>query len=377
MPFTVRLTTFPAVLENIDASIEELSSVGLLGSQVAITPPQGDWFATFNPFVAPERQLNVDLIHTLAGDIHIGFVLSADGKWLAMFPKDGTAVIIDAERGAKICTLTWKPPHNRPYSWRRSRISNGGEYLAVKGHGSILVWDICNQRILHSFRSAEDGAEHFVGFEFFHSDLCFAGLNARGGLTLWELRTGLVLKCITLIDPYSGSLVQTEISFSGDDKFVAGQTSSGLCIWEIWSGELVDRFLGHHASVFRLEFNPNGHCLMTMTRDEVKLWDTSALNVPSLPGVKAKTIDAFKSLSRCTSTLMHLGPYFVFSWDLWVVREVENRFYFLDVQTSQTQLMLQCHDEWGVILHFDFRKGVLVTKHSDSRLRLWKISTVC
>jgi len=284
-------TTFPTVLERIDISIEELSSVGLLGSQVAIIPPQGDWFATFNPFVTPERQLNVDLVHTLAVGITIGHVLSADGKWLAVFPNNGTATLIDTEIGAKICTLTWKPPHNRPFAFRGSRFSNGGEYLAVKGHGHILVWDICNQLILHSFRSTEDGAEHVVGFEFFLSDLCFAGLNARGELTVWELKTGLVLKHISLFDPYSGCVAQTGFSFSGDNNFVVGQTSAGvICIWDIYSGELVDRFLGHHAPMVYFAFNPDGYGLISMTRDEVKLWDTPALNVPLLPGMKSKRL---------------------------------------------------------------------------------------
>jgi len=75
----------------------------MLGPHVLIVPSQGDWFAAFNPRVAPERQLNINLVYTFKyGESPSCVRFSDDGTFLAI-GWDRSVQIFDIGKGA----VTW------------------------------------------------------------------------------------------------------------------------------------------------------------------------------------------------------------------------------------------------------------------------------
>ncbi len=119
-----------------------------------------------------------------------------------------------------------------------------------------------------------------------------------------------------------------------------------MYIWESSSGELVRLC----SALWRwpdINFTSDGKGIVGWTRDEMKIWDITALNSPSLPGLNIQTKE---SLSKCApTTKTRLGSndtICAVSYDgQWVVSASENRIWFWDAQTSQKRLMIQAYGQ--------------------------------
>lgn len=170
-----------------------------------------------------------------------------------------------------------------------------------------------------------------------------------------ELTTGRVCNSITLADPFSDSPVSSWFTISVDDRLVAAGTSAGdVCIWEISSGNLVDRFPAFQLPVDVLEFTPNGKGLLCWTwgQQEWASWDITALDSSLLPSVDSNSVasdSAFQSLSKCKSSSavpLRSGYRRELTGD-WIFEISGSRLYFQDLQTKEARLMLQAHNDDG------------------------------
>jgi len=339
-----------------------------------------------NPHVPPERQLNVNLVHTFVNtepEFFNPIRFSADGKWLALNTLDGVT-IFNTETSADIWSV-----HGQ---FRRFYLSPDGKYLAVQEYDTLplSVWDVVAQNFIFEIPNEDDS---LITAEFFRTGPYIATLSGIGVFSLWEIKTEQLLKKTRLVSPQGfRPEFKHESSVSLNENFVAGALDDGIVyIWEPSSGECV-----RLCSAFSMwpapdiNFTSDGKGIVGWTRDKMKIWDITALNFPSLPGLNIQTKE---TLSKCApTTTTRLGSHETIravSYDgRWVVSASESRVWFWDAQTSQKRLMFQACEQSGSVkmIVLSPQGGLLATLSSNSMdgspfdretIKLWRYSTVC
>ena len=69
--------------------------------------------------------------------------------------------------------------------------------------------------------------------------------------------------------------------FSPDGRHIAvGKRYGGVFLWDVRTGQLVERLMGHQNRVFALAFSPNGAGLVSGSWDHtVRYWNISSLRI--------------------------------------------------------------------------------------------------
>ncbi len=121
---------------------------------------------------------------------------------------------------------------------------------------------------------------------------------------------------LTINDPDSlnNDAGVTSVVISPNGRFVAaGSLDTVVRIWDVQTGQLLERLRGHRDSVYSVSFTPDGKGLVSGSLDKtLKYWDVSGLNsssgirskkeggdVPNGPGVLVRK-ESEKGGSQCT-----------------------------------------------------------------------------
>lgn len=151
--------------------------------------------------------------------------------------------------------------------------SQDGKLLAAsKSDGTVAIWDLQNERQLHTLKDAKSEA---IAFSPDGKVLASSGkVLASGGnyLKLWDVTTGQLLA--TLAD----NTHHPEVAFSPDSKMLAsaGYRSGTVRLWDVTSHEELFALDGHKERVWTVAFSPDGKVLASGGSDQnVRLWDTS------------------------------------------------------------------------------------------------------
>jgi len=95
-------------------------------------------------------------------------------------------------------------------------------------------------------------------------------------------------KVLTINDPDSlnNDAGVTSVAISPDGRWVAaGSLDTVVRIWDVSTGQLVERLRGHRDSVYSVAFTPDGKGLVSGSLDKtLKYWDVSGLNGSSGSG---------------------------------------------------------------------------------------------
>ena len=97
-------------------------------------------------------------------------------------------------------------------------------------------------------------------------------------MRIWNIETGM--QTILEIDELDGiDAGVTNVSISPDERLVAaGSLDSIIRIWEVSTGNLIERLRGHRDSVYSVAFTPDGKGIVSGSLDKtLKQWDISAL----------------------------------------------------------------------------------------------------
>lgn len=97
-----------------------------------------------------------------------------------------------------------------------------------------------------------------------------AGRLERGGLCLWDVEAGKVIR------RFEDSDFATPAAFSPDGKTLAGVLDAGIAFWDVSTGKPLDLAPGHRSPVFSLAFTPGGRGLASRSLTELVYWDASA-----------------------------------------------------------------------------------------------------
>ena len=84
---------------------------------------------------------------------------------------------------------------------------------------------------------------------------------------------------LAIIEPESVDAGVTSVAISDSGRFVAaGSLDTIVRIWDVNTGELVERLRGHTDSVYSVAFTPDGKGLVSGSLDKtLKYWDLSPL----------------------------------------------------------------------------------------------------
>lgn len=147
----------------------------------------------------------------------------------------------------------------------------------------------------------------------------------------------------------------TSVAISSDGRFVAaGSLDTAVRIWDVVTGQLLEKLRGHKDSVYSVAFTSDSKGLVSSSLDKsLKLWDITAL---SRNDRARRGKDDDKKLVPCT-TNFNAHKDFVLSVAAssdgqWIVSGSKDRgVCFWDARTAQPQVMLQGHKNSGKSLH--------------------------
>ncbi|KDQ58593.1 hypothetical protein JAAARDRAFT_155131 [Jaapia argillacea MUCL 33604] len=386
-----------------------------------------DWFAVFNPKV--KRVLDVELIHTLTHESVVCCVrFSADGKYLAT-GCNHTAQIYDAKTGIKTCVLSDESADKQRDLYIRSVcFSPDGKFLATGAEDKqIRIWDIAKRKIRNIF----DGHQQEIYSLDFSQDgrLIVSGSGDRTA-RIWDMVDG-TSKILSINDGESdgsGSNANGNSNANGGNKPGAGNSSGAnsttpgvggpnsvanpnatatdagvtsvaispngqlvaagsldaiVRIWDVNTGQLLERLRGHQDSVYSVKFTPDGKGLVSGSLDKtLRYWDVRGIGSggASGSGSLVKNGKGDKG-GLCTMSFTGHKDYVLsvaVSHDAnWVVSGSKDRgVQFWDARTASWQCMLQGHKNSVISIDLSPVGSLLATGSGDWQARIWSYNNI-
>lgn len=291
---------------------------------------------------------NIELLRTMKGETTVAntLVFSPDGKMLASGGgyNDGQFRLWWVNTGTLI-------DHFRAHRTAVSAmvLSPNGKYLVSGGlDGAINVWEWETGEYVHTFL---DHTSNILSMAISPDSevLVSAGLD---GLRVWNLTTQRSL--------YTLSRFEREYSVAIHPNgyiLISGDKEGYIKFWNLRTGELLSRFLGHNQEVSAIALNQDGTTLVTGSEDgTVKVWnlETGQLNhtlVGHTGKIRALTINPTDfTLASASNDGVRL-------WNL---------------STGQLLNTITAHGNWVGSLAFSPDGTVLATGGFGSQVFLWQ-----
>ncbi|WWC90888.1 uncharacterized protein L201_005825 [Kwoniella dendrophila CBS 6074] len=340
----------------------------------------GDWQAMWSSQM--RKQLDVALVHTLEHETVVCCVkFSNDGKYLAT-GCNRTAQIYDVKSGGRVTTLQDEAANRTGDLYIRSIcFSPDGKFLATGAEDrQIRIWDIKQKRIRHLLQGH---MQEIYSLDFSRDGRFLVSGSGDKSARIWDIEKGLCVFDLRIEDfihnehgPIDAGI--TSVALSPDGKLVAaGSLDTMVRVWNVQTGQQVERLKGHKDSVYSVAFSPDGKCLVSGSLDRtLRIWDLTGTKREAEilpPGSK----DIQKNLGTCQSTLNGHKDY-VLSVAIspdgqWVVSGSKDRsIQFWHIATGQAQLMLQGHKNSVISIDLARSGGYLASGSGDCMARIWK-----
>ena len=162
---------------------------------------------------------------------------------------------------------------------------------------------------------------------------------------------------MTINEPDSIDAGVTSVCISPDGRLVAaGSLDTVVRIWDVATGQLVERLRGHRDSVYSVAFTPDGRGLVSGSLDKtLKYWDLRPIlqRQQGNGSVKppSKDSDSAKCMMNFTGHKDYVLSVAVSHDGQWVVSGSKDRgVQFWDAKTAVVQCMLQGHKNSGAPL---------------------------
>ncbi|TIC35312.1 WD40 repeat-like protein [Wallemia mellicola] len=343
-----------------------------------------DWIAMYNPSI--KRNIDVSLVHNLVHESVVCCVrFSADGRFLAT-GCNKTAQIYDTKTGAKTCVLADdNVPIKGDLYIRSVCFSPDAKYLATGAEDKqIRVWDIAKRKIKSLFTGHK---QEIYSLDFSSDGKFIASGSGDKTARLWDVETNTCLHTFNIEDiimcdtgPIDSGV--TSVAISPDGRMVAaGSLDTKVRVWDVKTGQQLERLTGHKDSVYSVAFAPDGQSLVSGSLDRtLKIWDLSgtikAINGGNPPQVQNEINGEKTGYAVCINTLVGHKDYVlsvaVSPDGQWIVSGSKDRgVQFWDPNTAQTQLMLQGHKNSVISIDLSPRGLFLATGSGDYHARIW------
>lgn len=200
----------------------------------------------------PARHLGT--VHTL--------VFSPDSKTLATVERLGSIYLWDVPTGKELSHLKGKQKAILALAF-----SPDGKWLLSGGKDeTVCLWDRASGKPVHFLAAGP----WIARVAFSPDSKTFVSTSATGA-TLWDTATGKVLR---QFQAKSGGYC---VAFAPDGRTLgwAGLDRT-VRVWDVATGQEVQRLTGHHAGIEALAFAPDGKTIASAGRDQrIRLWDVT------------------------------------------------------------------------------------------------------
>lgn len=133
------------------------------------------------------------------------------------------------------------------------------------------VWDVLHNRIRNVFRGHKARVE---SVDFSPDGRLVLSGSWDGAVCLWNMRDGSA-KVLT-----DNAHIFYSVRFSSNEQVVAGDSDGIIRAWDVRTGQLVRRWIGHKGTVWSVAFTLHESGLVSSGNDGVvKCWDVSPLGI--------------------------------------------------------------------------------------------------
>jgi WD40 repeat protein/class 3 adenylate cyclase len=203
---------------------------------------------------------------------------SADGSRLVTAGSDETARLWDARSGEEIERFEDPNIAERftPTVVRVGAvavIASDGSRLVTAG-GPPAVWDVSTGRRVISL-DPKDDASSYPSAAFSRDERLVAVGGSNGTATLFEARTGRIIRTFEHSDQPDLNAIVFDVAFSPGGSLLATASGDGTAkVWSVETGELMVTFRGHESQVLSVDFSQDGRSIVTSSQDGVaKIWE--------------------------------------------------------------------------------------------------------
>jgi WD40 repeat protein/tRNA A-37 threonylcarbamoyl transferase component Bud32 len=156
---------------------------------------------------------------------------------------------------------------------------DGGRLISGSGDKTVRHWDRYSGRTLQTLRGHSD---RIPGVAYSRDARLLASAGWDGVLRVWEAATARAVRALSQVH---GTQANT-VSFSPDNQRLAsGGLDCVVRIWDLNSGQQALACKGHTTDVLQVTFSPEGGRLASISRRELKVWDTqTGMELVSISG---------------------------------------------------------------------------------------------
>ena len=270
-----------------------------------------------------------------------------------VFSPDGRFLVVCGE---KVGTRLWEVG-----SWRLHRelppademvFHPSGKWLAAIVDKAIRIHDTVTGAVVHEYASPPGR----IGFSHDGRLLAVAGDEA---VELRDPESGKVLRRLVYGTIDRRDQPYPALAFSSDGKWLALATTPPA-LWDVSTGQLVNRLIGHQGDVFGVAFSPDSRTVITTGADTtVRLWD-------SRTGTEQTILRGHRRVVGCVS--VHPD-----GWCLASAGRESGDVKVWDLTSPQEFKLLD--DASAVAITFEPGGGRLRSVRSQGKLEAWDVET--
>ncbi|MCH8877650.1 MAG: PQQ-binding-like beta-propeller repeat protein [Chloroflexi bacterium] len=229
------------------------------------------------------------------GETVMALAFTRDGSALLVgigSPYDATAadpglVFLDVQSGSEIWRSATTDGTTAPQVWSLAISPDGRTALTGFNSGGLAVWDLESGEKLRNLEGPAGLSEEAAveGVAFTPDGKAFLTGAFDGSVILWDFLTGEIIR--TYLNDAGTAVHLVDISPDGSAVIAAfglpggiGESTKAVILWDLQTGEELERFEGHTEWVRGTAFSPDGSKIISASGDgTVRIWEVAHIDL--------------------------------------------------------------------------------------------------